>query len=197
MKKNIFKITLFAASSILFIFPFIANAMSVSVYIPEKYASVEPGERLYFEVSVKYPENPRRKDLRLNYEIKDGEEIIAQAKFLKAIETQASFMDFIVIPASAKKKMYNINVKISDYESLSREVGTSFEVVDGPMSQVKIYLLMLVVVITFFSFIFLATYQVTSGSVPICDNARNHGDFAVLPCRDNTVSQYLTQSQYP
>jgi len=39
-----------------------ANAMNADVYIPEKYSEVKAGERLYFELSIKYPENNRRKD---------------------------------------------------------------------------------------------------------------------------------------
>ncbi len=72
------------------------SALSVIVHVPEKYTDVVAGERFYFEIEVKYPENPSRKDLRLNYEILKDNEIIAQAKVLKAIETQASFMDFIL-----------------------------------------------------------------------------------------------------
>ena len=51
--------------------------------------------------------------------------MIAQSKVLKAIETQASFMDFIVIPESAKPGMHIIKVKITDYEGLSEEVEAS------------------------------------------------------------------------
>jgi len=33
-------------------------ALSISVHVPEKYTDVEAGERFYFEIDVKYPENP-------------------------------------------------------------------------------------------------------------------------------------------
>ena len=62
--------------------------------------------------------------------MKEGE-IIAQAKVLKAIETQASFMDFIVIPESAAKGMHIIKIQISDYEGLSEEVEASFQVISA------------------------------------------------------------------
>lgn len=106
--------------------PSFAHALSISVHVPEKYTDVKAGERFYFEVEIGYPENPKRKDLRFIYEIREGDIIIAQAKFLKAIETQASFMDFIIIPENTKKGLHTINVKIQDYESLSEEVSTSF-----------------------------------------------------------------------
>lgn len=105
------------------------SALSVAVHVPEKYTDIIAGERLYFEVEVKYPENPQRKDLRLSYEVLDNKgELIAQSKVLKAIETQASFMDFIVIPESANNGMHIIKVKIEDYEDLSQEVEASFHV---------------------------------------------------------------------
>src|SRR3989339_157453 len=74
------------------------SALSVAVHVPEKYTDVVAGERFYFEIEVKYPENPKRKDLKLNYEIIDSDgKLIAQSKVLKAVETQASFIDFFII----------------------------------------------------------------------------------------------------
>ena len=90
----------------------------------------------------------RDKDLRLNYEIltQDGE-VIAQSKVLKAVETQASFMDFIVIPESADSGMHIIKVKISDYEILSEEVEASFYVTSGSGGQIKMYFFILLGVV--------------------------------------------------
>lgn len=134
---------------ILILFIFMLNiiqvsSLSVAVNVPEKYTDVQAGERFYFEISVKYPENPQRKDLRLEYEILDNDgNLIAQSKVLKAIETQASFIDYIVIPESTKNGIHFISVKILDYEELSEEVSSSFYVVAGPENQLKIYFLIL------------------------------------------------------
>lgn len=124
------------------------SALSLVVHVPEKYTDVIAGERFYFEIEVKYPENPSRKDLRLEYEIltEDGD-LISQAKVLKAIETQASFIDFIVIPKSAKSGLYFINVNVKDYESLSEEVSSSFHVRGVGSDQILIYLIIILVVI--------------------------------------------------
>ncbi len=119
------------------------SALSIVVHVPEKYTDVVAGERLYFEIEIKYPENPSRKDLRLNYEILKDNEVIAQSKVLKAIETQASFMDFIVIPESADKSLHIIRIKISDYEVLSEEVEASFKVISGGEGQIKTYFFIL------------------------------------------------------
>lgn len=120
-----------------------AEALSVVVHVPEKYTDVEAGERFYFEIEVKYPENPSRKDLRLNYEILDKDNnLIARSKVLKAIETQASFIDYIVLPESAETGLHIINVKISDYEDLSEEVSASFHVTKAG-EQLQFYFLIL------------------------------------------------------
>ena len=120
------------------------SALSIVTHVSEKYQEVVAGERFYFEIEVTYPENPQRKDLRLNYEIltQDGK-IIAQSQVLKAIETRASFIDFIIIPESAKKGMHVIKIKISDYEGLSKEVETSFYVTPEKGGQIKIYFFIL------------------------------------------------------
>jgi hypothetical protein len=121
-----------------------ASALSIAVHVPEKYTVVQPGDRFYFELEIKYPENPERKDLKLDYEVltKDGE-IIAQSKVLKAVETQASFMDFIIIPETAKKGMHIIKVGISDYENLEEEVEASFQVIPDSADQIKLYFFVL------------------------------------------------------
>ena len=124
------------------------SALSIVVHVPEKYTDVQAGERFYFEIEIKYPENPSRQDLRLEYEILDEENnIIAQSKVLKAIETQASFIDFIVIPESAEKGLHLIKISISDYESLSEEVEASFQVISAGSGQIKTYFFILLGVI--------------------------------------------------
>lgn len=143
-KKFLF---LFLSIFVLFNF-FCVSALSVVVHVPEKYTEVNSGERFYFEIEVKYPENPYRKDLKLGYEIlNENGDVIAQSKVLKAIETQASFIDFIVIPESAKSGMHVIKVTIKDYEDLSEEVEASFNVVSG--SQTRIYFFILLGVLVF------------------------------------------------
>ena len=98
-----------------------AEAMTVDVYIPEKYKDMTAGERLYFEVDIKYPENTTRRDIRLEYNILKDNEIIAKTKSLKAVETQASFMDYIVVPEFAKAGEYKIKTIISNGTSVEGE----------------------------------------------------------------------------
>jgi hypothetical protein len=118
-------------------------ALSAVVHIPEKYTDVKAGERLYFELEIRYPENSSRKDLRLEYEIvKDGE-VIATSKFLKAVETQASFMDYVVIPETASGGLHEIRVQVKDYETLSEEVSASFKVINKD-NEFKIYFYIIV-----------------------------------------------------
>ena len=142
---------------LLFLFMFSLNfssSLSAVVHVPEKYTDVNAGERFYFEVSVKYPENPQRKDLRLTYEVLnlDGE-LVSQSKALKAIETQASFVDFLVIPESTDSGLHTINVRIEDYELLSEEVSSSFNVKGNKLEELQVYFFILLGAIFFVGFL--------------------------------------------
>lgn len=137
-------------------------AMSVVLNIPEKYSEVKVGEKLYFQTEVKWPENTGRKDLRVEYTVVDGSGTeIAYLKVLKAIETQASFMDSITISDRTVPGIYRINAKISDYGSLEQEVTTSFTVAKGetkPQTYVNI-IIGLVFVIGIFLVNFIYTWN--------------------------------------
>jgi hypothetical protein len=114
----------------LILFVNLVSAMTITINIPEKYSEVSPGEKVYFETEVKWPENDMRKDLKLEYSIKNkDDEEIAYLKVLKAIETQASFMDSINIPESTKPGIYKIYLNISDYKELNQEVVASFKII--------------------------------------------------------------------
>jgi len=117
-------------------------ALNLVIHIPEKYLEVVAGERLTFELEIKYPENVGRKDLRLTYQIKNGNEIVSESKVLKAIETQSSFMDYMVIPESLEVGTYTITNKVQDYENLNEQVSADFRVVKGKADLMKyIYIL--------------------------------------------------------
>lgn len=112
------------------------SALSVTVHVPEKYNEVNAGERFYFEIAVKYPENPTRIDLRLTYEVVDSNgNVIASSKVLKAVETQASFIDFIVLPDEMELGKHDIDVSIRDYGDLDEKVGSSFNVTRNRVDQ--------------------------------------------------------------
>ena len=123
--------------------PGLASAMTVTVGIPEKYSEIKAGEKVYFETEVKWPENVGRKDLRIEYSVKNGNGTeTAYLKVLKAVETQASFMDSISIPESTPPGMYKINVKLGDYKDLDQEVAASFNVAKGG-DNIQTYLLII------------------------------------------------------
>ncbi len=120
------------------------QALSLSVHVPEKYTDVVAGERFYFEIDVKYPENPIRKDLTFEYEVltKEGA-LLARSKTLKAIETQASYIDFIVVPESAETGLYVINVKVKDADIFSEEVSSSFHIKSVVPEAIMTYLIII------------------------------------------------------
>jgi hypothetical protein len=116
----------------LFLFVFVissVSALTIEVHVPEKYNEVIAGERMYFEMAVKYPENPTRVDLRFVYQILDANDnVIAESKTLKAIETQASFIDYIILPDIMDFGMHKIEIQLSDYGDVAETAGASFHV---------------------------------------------------------------------
>jgi hypothetical protein len=142
MKKEIIVLLSLLFVSILFVN--LSSAMTATINIPEKYSHVSAGETIYFETEIKWSENTERKDLRIEYSIKNknGDEI-AYLKVLKAIETQASFMDSINIPENTKTGMYKIFLTLTDYKELNQEVVVSFDVVKKPGDLFNFYLLII------------------------------------------------------
>lgn len=108
--------------------PLSALAFSASLHVPEKYTYVKAGERFYFDVDLKYPENAARKDLRLTYQILSDSQVIAETKTLKAVETQMSFLDYIVIPEGTPAGPYIIQTRIEDGDVLDQVISASFSV---------------------------------------------------------------------
>jgi hypothetical protein len=108
----------------------VSRAASATLDIPDKYATVEAGDRLYFSLTILYPENDRRQDLRIKYVVRDGDETVATDSVLKAVETQASFTDYVAIPADAKAGLYTVEADIDSYDgTLDEQVSASFQVV--------------------------------------------------------------------
>ncbi|MDD5731601.1 MAG: hypothetical protein PHU42_01805 [Patescibacteria group bacterium] len=124
--KTILFTLLFLAALLL---PGFASAMAATISIPAQYSTVKAGTPVYFETDIKWPENTTRQDLKIEYSVKDsaGTEI-AYSKVLKAIETQASFMDSIAIPEVTKPGLYKLYATISDYKDLNQDVAASFNV---------------------------------------------------------------------
>lgn len=136
-------VCLFACITLsLLLLPRSARALNIAARISDQSTEVSGGDRLYFEVEIKYPENPRRKDLRIEYQIIENNEIVASEKVLRAVETQASFLDYIVVPKSAKGGIHDLNVIITDYENLHKEVSATFKVLKGK-NQVGTYFFIL------------------------------------------------------
>jgi hypothetical protein len=116
------------------------SALTLTVDIPDKYTKVSAGERFFFTLAVKYPENPSRIDLRLNYEVRNEMgELLAQSKVLKAVQTQASFIDSIVLPDNLETGFYTIDVIVSDYGDMNEKVGSSFHITGNGTDRLTMY----------------------------------------------------------
>ena len=78
--------------------------------------------------------------MRINYEGKKDGELITKSQVMKAIETQMSFIDDVVITESSETGLYSISVIISDYDDLYEEVSASFQVVDKKDSHLYLWI---------------------------------------------------------
>ncbi|MCR4326952.1 MAG: hypothetical protein NUV46_00020 [Nanoarchaeota archaeon] len=138
----------------------LASAMTVLINIPERYSEVEAGQKVYFEIEVKWPENIGRKDLRMEYTLKNKDnQTIAYLKVLKAIQTQASFLDSISVPESTKSGVYTIFLTLTDYKDLNQEVAASFRVVEKQTDKRLLYTSIVVIAFILISVIFIFSYK--------------------------------------
>ncbi len=133
-RANFYKILPFTPLLFVAFFSYVppVHALNIAARIGDQSTEVIGGDRLYFEVEIKYPENTTRKDLRLEYQILEEEKVIASEKVLRAVETQASFLDYIVVPKSAKSGVHDLSVIITDYDgTLDKSVSATFKVLKG------------------------------------------------------------------
>lgn len=116
-----------------------STAFSIKVKVPEKYSEVKAGERFYFETEIKFPENKEKVDIKLHYKILKDDELIAEAKMIKAIGVQASYLDFIVIPKNTQNGLHKIEVTVTDYKNLKKTASASFYVTSDKEDQIRLY----------------------------------------------------------
>lgn len=113
-----------------------AKALSLETRIADNYTEVQAGDKVFFDVEIKYPENTRRRDLRIEYQMFDGKTMIASENVLRAVETQASFIDYMMVPNDATVGMKTLNVVIKTYEPVDQggvenEISATFRVRRG------------------------------------------------------------------
>jgi len=119
------------------------EGLEVSVFVPEKYQRVQAGEMLQFQTSLKNIQKAGRQDIQLDYYIKKNEITITHRRVLKAVETQASFLDSIKVPEETLPGIYNIEVEINEEESAI----ATFYVKSSDVGQIRTYLIILIIAI--------------------------------------------------
>lgn len=133
--------------------PLHAEAASAMMTIPDRYSEVDPGDRFYYELGVLYPENLGRRDLRVSYRIEEGNTTLVSGQYLKAVETQASFSDFIVIPTTAHTGLHTIQIEVSDGATEIATVSGSFQVTPAQDWLTIYFLILLAAIIGIGSFL--------------------------------------------
>ena len=124
-----------------------AAAMAVTVHISDHSTRVTPTHHIDYDVDIKYPENTSLKDLRITAELKQGNEIIASAKSLRAVETQLSFVDHIAVPQNTKKGNVELTILVEDYAGLHQEASATFRVTGSDPAQEGFGILFLTIIV--------------------------------------------------
>jgi len=137
MKNKLIFITLFMIFIIVFVRS--VSALDLSVNILEKYHNVRAGEAIYFEIKIQEPERIGRHDVSLEYKVKRANKVLVSFKELKAIETQASFIEAIKIPDYAESGAYFLSVTIDESEI----VEVSFNVRGAEEDRTQYYFLII------------------------------------------------------
>lgn len=94
-------------------------------------AEVKAGEKIYFEVDVRYPENFERKDLYIVHSVKDmsGKEVL-NFQSLRAIQNRISFVDSVFIPSNFETGNYVFEIDVMEGEKKLGEAGLTFFVLN-------------------------------------------------------------------
>ena len=133
-----------------------ASALSITASVPSQYQNVQPGSSVYVQTSVQWPENTERVDLTVRYSVEDdrGNEI-AYLQALHAIETQASFLDSVVIPQGTKSGLYKVYENISATGNFSQTVASSFTVGNSSQGTFQVYIFLMLGVVLLIAFLVL------------------------------------------
>jgi len=103
---------------------------NVDIDLPATYKEVSSGTEIWFTIKLLNLANSKRVDVTLNYELinKDNVSIVHNSKTV-AIETQASFVANLALPANAAPGDYYVHVTVSSPagESTAR---ASFKVIE-------------------------------------------------------------------
>jgi len=106
-----------------------AQPFNVDIDLPTTYSAVSPGTEMWFTIKLLNLANSKRVDVTLNYELldRDNTSIVHNSKTV-AIETQASFVADLKLPADAASGDYRVHVTVSSPNGES-SAQSSFKVI--------------------------------------------------------------------
>jgi uncharacterized membrane protein len=115
-----------------------AQPFNVEIDLPDSYKTVNPGSDVWFTIKLLNLANTQRVDVTLNYDIlnSDGKSIVHNSKTV-AIETQASFVADLQLPANTLPGEYTVNVVVSS--SLGDSSAKTSLKVSTPKSDLRFY----------------------------------------------------------
>lgn len=106
------------------------SSLDIIVSFPSE-PEVKAGDKIYFEVDVRYPENFERKDLYIIHSVKDmsGKEVLT-FQSLRAIQNRISFVDYVFIPSNFETGNYIFEIDVNDGEKNLGQSKLSFFVLN-------------------------------------------------------------------
>jgi hypothetical protein len=117
------------------------HAFDIEIKIPSRYSEVKAGEEVGFDVDIDYSENPTRKEIKLEYEIKKDDEVIFKDEDLKFIESSALFAKFITVPENVSTGLYTLNVRVTEFDNVLKTDSANFYAVGNQEERIKMYFL--------------------------------------------------------
>jgi hypothetical protein len=123
--------------------------LDVKVDILSEYLKVTPGKPLMAEIKLFNVGEPgNRKDIKIDYQIKDSEGRIMTAEGeTVSLETQTNWVKRLIVPRGVTKGKYILYVKATTYEGKIASASATFEVVNPLGSVIYVILVALIVLI--------------------------------------------------
>jgi len=115
-----------------------SQPFNIEIVLPDSYKNVNPGSEVWFTVNLLNLANSQRVDVTLNYDIldSDGKSIVHNTKTV-AIETQASFVANLQLPANTPPGDYTINVVVGS--TLGESTAKTSLTVFTPKKDILLY----------------------------------------------------------
>jgi hypothetical protein len=140
-------------AAIILLIPLVAAAANLEVEIPQEYHSIEPGTKLIFTTKLLQLTDIGRRDVTLKYEILNQQnQVVLTKSETVAVQTQASFVGNIDIPASVEEGTHSLKVTLISETEQNPEALATFSILSESSqtnSAIYIYAAIIAIIVVF------------------------------------------------